>query len=122
MAAYFSVSSIAGAGPVGWSTGVFVYMTAALTIGPRGALCVGISDALGFVCRFRVGVLRTVFNAATHLIEATSALIVFELLKSNLVLAGTFAGVADLVTNSGLLMGAIVMGAGAGRRHSSDSG
>jgi signal transduction histidine kinase len=104
--AYFSVSAVAEI-DAAWSTVTFTYLVAVLTIGPRGLACVVILYALGHGARYKVGWFRMVFNAATHVIEGTVALLVFEGLRTNLIAAGMAAGLTDLAVNSILLMGAI---------------
>jgi len=104
--AYFSVSAVADI-DAAWSTGIFIFLVTVLTVGPRALACVVVADAIGTAARYRVGWFRMTFNAASHMVQGTGALLVFEALKTNILVAGIAAGIADLTLNSVLLMGAI---------------
>ena len=106
VASYFSVSSLASM-DVGWSTAAAIWIAAVVTLGPRGVIAVVIADAIGFALRYRIGWFKATFNAAMHQLEAVAAYLVFVNLQRNGFLAGSLAGLVDLLVNSILLLGVI---------------
>jgi signal transduction histidine kinase len=107
-AAYCSVRMTGGVDSL-WTASVFVHLALTFTFGPIAAIVSSTTQAAAYAARMKQGWFRAIFNAATFLLTALTAWIIFTgLTRMNHgalwgAVAATVAAVAGCIVNNGLL-------------------
>jgi signal transduction histidine kinase len=107
-AAYCSVRMTGGVDSL-WTASVFVHLALTFTFGPIAAIVSSTTQAGAYAARMKQGWFRATFNAATFLLTALTAWVIFAgLTRMNHgalwgAAAATVAAVAGCIVNNGLL-------------------